>query len=88
MAIPSPVAEMSPAAAPGVEPAERGARPRLSPLGRDLAAVLLVKFIVLALLWFAFFRTPAAPEMTMAPAAVAARVVGAPVPAEVPHGVP
>ena len=40
---------------------------RLSPLARDVTLILIVKAIVLGLLWFAFFRSPAAPQMTMDP---------------------
>jgi hypothetical protein len=71
------------------DPAPAGAaRPRLSPFGRDLALVLLVKFIVLALIWFAFFRAPLAPRMTMPPATVADRIVGGAPSAEAPHAAP
>ena len=40
---------------------------RMSPLARDIVLVLMVKAIVLGLLWFAFFRAPAAPQMAMDP---------------------
>ena len=39
----------------------------LSPLARDLTLILIAKAIVLGLLWFAFFRSPAAPHMAMDP---------------------
>jgi len=39
----------------------------MSPLARDVTVVLALKAVVLSLLWFAFFRTPAAPHMTMDP---------------------
>ncbi len=40
---------------------------RLSPLARDVTLILLIKATVLTLIWFAFFRTPAAPRMPMDP---------------------
>ena len=40
---------------------------RLTPLARDVTLILLVKAAVLALIWFAFFRDPAAPRMQMDP---------------------
>jgi hypothetical protein len=52
----------------------------LSPLARDVTMVLAIKAVVLWLLWFAFFRTPAAPHMTMDPQRVEYRVL-APSPA-------
>ena len=48
----------------------------MSPLARDIVIVLVVKAIVLTFLWFAFFRTPVAPHMTMDPAKVAQQVAG------------
>jgi hypothetical protein len=53
-------------------PAARGRR--LSPLARDIIIVLIVKAVVLYLLWFAFFRMPAAPGMTMDTLVVEQRV--------------
>jgi len=47
----------------------------MSPLARDVTVVLLIKAAVLGLLWFAFFRTPAAPHMTMDPQRVEYRVL-------------
>jgi hypothetical protein len=47
---------------------------RFSPLARDVVIVLAVKAIVLTLLWFAFFRAPIAPHMTMDPGRVAERI--------------
>jgi hypothetical protein len=52
----------------------------MSPLARDVTVVLALKAVVLLLLWFAFFRTPAAPHMTMDPQEVEYRVL-APSPA-------
>jgi hypothetical protein len=37
----------------------------MSPLARDIIVVLVLKALALALLWFAFFRTPSAPQMQM-----------------------
>ncbi len=36
---------------------------RLSPLGRDLAVILVLKFAALALLWWVFFSHPTATHM-------------------------
>jgi hypothetical protein len=51
---------------------QRGAR---SSLARDITVILVVKACVLALLWFAFFRAPAAPQMTMEPQRVGDRLL-------------
>jgi hypothetical protein len=64
----------------------------LSPLARDITLILIVKAIVLGLLWFAFFRSPAAPRMAMDPQRVEQNLLApaAPVPApslEPPHAV-
>jgi hypothetical protein len=57
----------------------------LTPLGRDIIVILIAKAIVLALIWFAFFREPAAPQMAMEPNRVELRLL-APSPApEVPN---
>jgi len=56
-------------------PRDRPLAPTVSPLARDIVIVLVVKAIVLTLLWFAFFRTPVAPHMTMDPERVAERIV-------------
>ena len=50
----------------------------MSRLARDIVIVLVIKAIVLSGLWYAFFRTPAAPGMTMDPAAVAHRLFAPP----------
>jgi len=42
----------------------------MSPLARDIVVVLIVKVILLYALWYAFFRTPAAPGMAMDPGVV------------------
>ena len=47
----------------------------MSPLARDITVILIVKAIVLLLLWLAFFRTPAAPRMTMDPQRVEQNVL-------------
>jgi type II secretory pathway component PulM len=58
---------------------------QLSPLGRDITLVLLLKAILLVVLWWAFFREPAAPTPATDPQLVAQRLV-APNPApEVRH---
>ena len=54
----------------------RTGRRRLSRLARDIIIILVVKAIVLGLLWVAFFRTPAAPRMTMDPIRVERNVLG------------
>jgi len=56
-------------------PSRGSAGRRLSPLARDIVAVLLVKAIVLYALWFAFFRVPAAPGMRMDTFVVEQRLV-------------
>jgi hypothetical protein len=43
---------------------------RLSPLGRDLAVILVLKFAVLALLWWVFFSHPAATHMRVEPSRI------------------
>ena len=46
----------------------------MSSLARDVVIVLAVKAIALPLIWFAFFRAPLAPHMTMDPERVAERI--------------
>ena len=58
----------------------------MNPLARDIAVVLVVKAIILYGLWYAFFRTPAAPGMTMEPAKVEHRLFAPSRTAEPPHG--
>jgi len=60
---------------------------RQSPLARDITVVLIVKVTLLGLLWFAFFRTPAAPGMAMPPHEVEGRMIAQPQ-REVPRAVP
>jgi hypothetical protein len=57
----------------------------MSPLARDIIVVLVVKAIVLYALWYAFFRMPAAPGMTMDPAVVAHRLIAPAPPVEPPN---
>jgi hypothetical protein len=47
---------------------------RLSPLGRDIVVILVIKFAALALLWWAFFSHPAAPHMRVEASRIDARV--------------
>ena len=63
----------------------RGRRSRLSPLAREIIVILVVKAIVLTLLWFAFFRAPAAPGMKMDPLSVEQKMLASPPRPEVPH---
>jgi hypothetical protein len=55
---------------------------RLSPLGRDVTLVLVVKFAALGLLWWAFFSHPAAPHMSVETSRVEAHVIPAVSPEE------
>ena len=48
---------------------------RLSPLGRDLVVILVLKFAALALLWWAFFSHPTATHMRVEPSRVEARLL-------------
>ena len=56
--------------------AATSSRRRLSPLARDIVVILAVKAVVLGILWYAFFRAPAAPQMTMDPLRVEQKVLG------------
>jgi hypothetical protein len=59
-----------------------------APLARDIAVILVIKACVLGLLWYAFFRTPAAPRMTMDPQRVQDRLFSPSPPApETSHAV-
>ncbi len=68
---------------PALEPPGRGTAPstRLpggrptTRLARDVVVVLALKAAALTLLWLAFFRGPAAPDMAMDPGQVADRVL-------------
>ena len=55
--------------------AARACWARLSPLGRDITLVLVLKVILLFLLWWAFFRDPAAPRPAIDPQLVAQRLL-------------
>jgi hypothetical protein len=85
-----PSRQLSPFPATGLRSPAAGRHPRwlrFSPLARDITLVLIVKAIVLGLLWFALFRTPAAPNMAMDPKRVEQKLL-APTPiAELPHAV-
>jgi hypothetical protein len=59
----------------------------MSPLARDIVIVLVFKAIVLAALWFAFFRAPVARHMTMDPDRVVDRIVAPSVNPEPNHAV-
>jgi len=48
---------------------------RLSPLGRDLVIILILKFAALALLWWIFFSQPTATHMRVEPSRVEARLL-------------
>jgi hypothetical protein len=48
---------------------------RLSPLGRDIAVILVVKFAALGLLWWAFFSHPTATHMRVESARIEARLL-------------
>jgi hypothetical protein len=59
-----------------------------SPLARDVIVILAIKAAALALIWFAFFRTPAAPQMTMNPGQVGDRIVAPAFVPKAPHAEP
>jgi hypothetical protein len=59
----------------------------MSPLARDIVAVLIIKAIVLGVLWFAFFRAPVARQMTMEPRQVERQIVAPRLGPEAPHAV-
>jgi len=56
-----------------------------SPLAREVTVVIVVKACVLGLLWWAFFRDPVAPHMTLDPKTVEERVLLPPTPSEAPN---
>jgi hypothetical protein len=55
-------------------PQRQGLRGRLSPLGRDIAMILVIKFAVLAGLWWLFFSHPVARHMSVEPQRVDAQL--------------
>jgi hypothetical protein len=75
------MATLRPAAPPAVAgPPPAATRRRagwsaLSPLARELTVVLVVKGILLGLLWWAFFRNPAAPHTHLDALQVGERLV-------------
>ncbi len=60
----------------------------LTPLTREIVVILAIKVVLLSVLWFAFFRAPLAPHMTMEPQRVEGRLIGGALPSEVPRAVP
>ena len=48
---------------------------RLSPLGRDIVVILVLKFAALALLWWAFFSHPTATHMRVESSRIEARLL-------------
>ena len=67
-------------------PRRQGGR-RLSPLGRDLVVILILKFAALALLWWAFFSQPTATHMRVEPSRVEARLLSPASPPEHPSAI-
>lgn len=59
--------------------------PRLSPLGRDIGVVLVVKLGALALLWWLFFSHPAARHPIPGWPAAAVHSISSPAPEPSPH---
>ena len=60
---------------------------RLSPLGRDIVVILVIKFAALALLWWAFFNHPTATHMRVESSRVEARLLSPPSSPEYPRAV-
>ena len=83
----APPTQITPNGAPsGPASASRSVRSKLRPkLGRDITIILAVKAIVLGLIWYAFFRAPAAPHMNMDPSLVEQKVLGGAPDPESPH---
>jgi hypothetical protein len=63
-------------------------RLRLSPLGRDITVVVLLKLAALALLWWAFFSPPATRPPSVDPSRVQAHLVPSTSPEHIPHADP
>jgi len=55
-----------------------------SPLGRDIAVILVLKLAALGLLWWAFFSHPTATHMRVEPSRIEARLL-APAPQDSPR---
>jgi hypothetical protein len=58
---------------------------RLSPLGRDLAVILVLKFAALALLWWVFFSHPTATHMRVESSRAEAHLIPPASSQEYPH---
>jgi len=58
---------------------------RLSPLGRDLAVILVLKFAALALLWWVFFSHPTATHMRVESSRAEAHLIPPASPQEYPR---
>lgn len=59
-----------------------------SPLARHVTIILIAKALVLFVLWYAFFRAPAAPHMAMEPQKVEWRLLAPAHASEAAHAVP
>jgi hypothetical protein len=84
----APASQITPNGGPSSGPASAPQRirsKRRTTLGRDIAIVLAVKAILLGLIWYAFFRAPAAPHMNMDPSRVEQKVLGRAADPESPH---
>jgi hypothetical protein len=75
------------AASPGKNGERRVQFPRPSPLARDIGVILVVKAVALCVIWLAFFRDPAAPDMTMDPQRVEQKLLAPSTFPELPHAV-
>ena len=85
-----PSRQFSPVPLTGMRPPTAGGHPRrrrFSPLARDIVVILIVKAFLLGLLWFAFFRSPAAPHMIMDPQRVEQNILAPAANPELPHAV-
>jgi hypothetical protein len=60
---------------------------RLSPLGRDIVVILVIKFAALALLWWVFFSHPTAPHMRVETSRIDARILASDSLQEAPRAV-
>ena len=57
----------------------RGAAACISPFAREISLILLIKFLLLVLIWWAFFSEPAAKHMRLDPARVEQQLLRVPV---------